>query len=100
MWINTLSVGTFAPTGSMGTGRTEAQAIVLPNGKVLVAGGYNAAGVPIASAELYDPSTGAFLSQPIPLGTLVGSIGFGGGSVWVTVGADRTGHPVLIRVRP
>ena len=50
--------------------------------------------------RIVDPSTGAFLSQPIPLGTLVGSIGFGGGSVWVTVGADRTGHPVLIRVRP
>jgi hypothetical protein len=51
----------FTPTGSMTTVRTNHTATLLSNGKVLMAGG---AGVredqPLASAELYDPSTGMF----------------------------------------
>ena len=60
------SVGTFAPTGAMTTPRWGHTATLLPNGKVLVAGGI-AGGDPVdgttvllASAELYDPSAGAF----------------------------------------
>ena len=50
---------TFDATGSMTTdGRYEHTATLLPNGKVLIAGGYN--GSFIASAQLYDPSTGTF----------------------------------------
>jgi len=41
-------------TGSMQEARTFATATLLPNGKVLVAGGENTAG-PLSSAELYDP---------------------------------------------
>lgn len=50
----------FTATGSMTTPRTEAQGILLPNGKVLVAGGYDGSGGVLASAELYDPVTGTF----------------------------------------
>ena len=50
----------FTATGSMTTPRAEAQGILLPNGKVLVAGGYDASGSVLASAELYDPVTGTF----------------------------------------
>lgn len=42
----------FSLTGSMSTSRTNCTATLLPNGKVLVAGGGS------ATAELYDPATG------------------------------------------
>lgn len=48
------------PTGSMTTVRDLATASVLPNGKVLIVGGYDATGTVLASAELYDPNTGIF----------------------------------------
>jgi hypothetical protein len=51
-------VGTFSSTGSMTTARYGSTATLLPNGKVLVAGGFGSA----ASAELYDPATGLFSS--------------------------------------
>ena len=35
-------------------------ATLLPNGKVLVAGGYNGSGLVFASAELYDPASGTW----------------------------------------
>ena len=60
------STGTFAPTGPMTTPPWGHSATLLPNGKVLVAGGIaggdpaNGTTVLLASAELYHPSTGAF----------------------------------------
>jgi hypothetical protein len=52
--------GTFALTGSLNTARWGHTATLLPNGEVLVTGGFGAAGEgdPIASAELYNPATG------------------------------------------
>jgi N-acetylneuraminic acid mutarotase len=51
--------GTWTATGTMGTPRATATATLLPDGRVLVAGGldgHNAG----ASAELYDPTTGTW----------------------------------------
>src|SRR4051794_2697344 len=45
-------------TGSLNTARNQHTATLLPNGKVLVAGGFN--GVYLATAELYDPGTGTW----------------------------------------
>jgi hypothetical protein len=53
--INPELLGQFTPTGSMTTARVGHTATLLPNGKVLIAGG-----APDLSAELYDPSTGVF----------------------------------------
>lgn len=49
-------VGAFAATGSMAAARLGHTATLLPNGKVLVTGGYGNAGI-FASAELYDPTS-------------------------------------------
>jgi hypothetical protein len=57
------SSGTFSATGSMATARLDHTATLLPNGKVLIAGGVpdiSNGWHPVASAELYDPSSGTF----------------------------------------
>ena len=56
---------TFGNTGSLTTARVDHTATLLPNGKVLVAGGYS--GGSLASAELYDPASGTW--------TATGSLG-------------------------
>lgn len=55
--------GAFTPTGNMTTPRSSHVAALLPNGKILIAGGWQANPPPrlaLDSAEIYDPSTGAF----------------------------------------
>ena len=62
-----LAGGTWTSTGSMTTPRDRPTATLLPNGKVLAAGGYN--GTTLSSAELYTPS-----SAPPPLTFQITSI--------------------------
>lgn len=56
------ATGNWSYTGSMNAGRPWHSATRLPNGFVLVAGGYNFTGGAdtIASSELYDPATGVW----------------------------------------
>ena len=59
------SPGTFSVTRGMTTPRVGHTATLLPNGKVLVAGGvreiaFGGFNMILATAELYDSSTGAF----------------------------------------
>ena len=56
----TLNVTSFVLTGSMNTERCCHTATLLNNGMVLMAGGWNYSGGILASAELYNPSTGTF----------------------------------------
>jgi acyl-CoA reductase-like NAD-dependent aldehyde dehydrogenase len=50
------STGSFSVTGSMAEARAFHTATLLPNGKVLVAGG----GDENSTAEIYDPAVGSF----------------------------------------
>lgn len=56
------ATGTWAATGGLGQPRFHHTATLLPNGRVLVAGGADSesGGTTLASAELYDPATGAW----------------------------------------
>ena len=58
------SAGTFTRTGDMRTARSFHTATLLPNGKVLIAGGGQSTtpsgSVSLASTELYDPRAGTF----------------------------------------
>jgi hypothetical protein len=53
------STGTFAATGNLIGNHVCQQANLLGNGKVLIAGGYDANGG-VSNAELYDPGSGTF----------------------------------------
>jgi hypothetical protein len=64
--------GTWRPTGSLATARWAHTATLLPDGRVLVAGGHDVAAtgsLGLSSAELYDPNTGAWSAAPDMGGT-------------------------------
>jgi WD40 repeat protein len=63
---------TFTVTGPMSTPRSGHTATVLPNGKVLITGGY-ASGIQ-RSAELYDPLSGTFTSTGSMLAPRTGHV--------------------------
>ena len=52
--------GTFTPTGSMTASRSQHSATLLPDGRVLIAGGTSGNASILTSTEIYDPDTGTF----------------------------------------
>jgi hypothetical protein len=50
-------------TGSMSTGRNQTAGALLTDGRVIVAGGRNGAGTVLASAEIWDPTTGSWTTD-------------------------------------
>ena len=82
------ATGAFTPTASMSIARQDHTATRLPDGRVLIAGGYDQGQIGLASAEIYDPSAGTFT----PTGTMSSGRGnhtatlLGGGKVLITGG--------------
>lgn len=56
------ATGTWSTTGTMSTLRYNHTATLLPDGRVLVVGGNNGAGLALTTAEIYDPATGIWTS--------------------------------------
>src|SRR6476469_3667883 len=54
------SAGRFTPTGTMTAPRAEHSATLLPDGRVLIAGGESSNPSILASVEIYDPDAGTF----------------------------------------
>jgi len=52
--------GTWSSAGTLTTGRYGHTATLLPNGKVLIAGGWNSSSGFLKSTELYDPTSGSW----------------------------------------
>lgn len=52
--------GTFSPTGSLAQPRAEHTATLLPDGRVLVVGGFDVWQDGTSTAEVWDPDTDAF----------------------------------------
>ena len=67
--VGQTTLGAVAPTGSMNTGRTFHSQTRLNDDKVLVAGGFNAAGAPLNTLEVYDPVAGTWTTLGLTLGT-------------------------------
>ena len=94
--VTTAGTGLWTPTGSMTAPRAQHTATLLPDGKVLVAGGENTTTVN-SSAELYDPGTGLWTptgSMSIPRSSHMGTLITGGplsGTVIVAGGSSEKG---------
>lgn len=97
--------GTFTSAGSMTTARVGCTATLLNDGTVLLAGGLDSSGIPLSSAEIYDPTAGTFtattgaMSSPrafhtatlLTSGTLSGQVLIAGGIANNTDGSPNQG---------
>ena len=63
--LSAVDAFTFANTGSLNTARELHTAMLLPNGKVLVAGGLGVS-ASLTSAELYEPSSSRSPGRTVP----------------------------------
>src|SRR2546422_2586532 len=82
----------FSPTGRLHLSRDDHQAVLLPDGSVLVAGGWTSGGV-TNTTELYNPRTGTFVAGPDMTSRRAGftAVALGDGRV-LLAGGDTAAH--------
>ncbi len=80
------AMGTFALAPPMSIARFEHTATLLPDGKVLIAGGFDTASDITNTAELYDPLEGIF----IPTGPMTDARAGHAAAAFSTVGTPRS----------
>lgn len=59
------NTGSWTATGAMATARAFHTASILPDGKVIVVGGYDRSGAILATSEIWDPTTGLWTAGPV-----------------------------------
>ncbi len=92
--IEVVNPGTWVPTlNPMSVERRNFVQVVLPSGKVLVAGGIDATGNALNSAELYDPDSGTWTTAGTMNAARYGAVGvlLPDGRVLVAGGRDDAG---------
>ena len=89
--------GTWEPGADLNQARAGHTATLMANGKVLIAGGKDASGTPLATAEIYDPTTGHYTRLTPTLPTAVyghTATALSDGTVLLAGGNDASGQPV------
>ena len=92
----TITAHGFTATGSMSAARSEHTATLLQDGRVLVTGGLGSNNAVLATAELFDPTSGTFTStgsMETPRRAHIATL-LADGRVLITGGADATGNPL------
>lgn len=92
----TITAHGFTATGSMAAARSEHTATLLQDGRVLVTGGLGSNNAVLATAELFDPTSGTFTStgsMETPRRAHIATL-LADGRVLITGGADATGNPL------
>jgi hypothetical protein len=87
-WPRASIEGRATPAGTLRTGRGGHTASVLPDGRVLIAGGWSSSGQITASVEIFDPTTNSFNlgpAMPGPRGAAA-AVTLSDGSILVTGG--------------
>lgn len=88
------ATGAWSLSTSSGAGRYDATAVVLANGKVLLAGGRSSASAPLSSAEVYNPANGQWSGTgSLPVASFdAASALLADGDVLVAGGANAAGN--------
>jgi hypothetical protein len=96
------TTGVFSATGALSSARRLHSATLLPDGRVLITGGYALGGVVVSSAELYDPSTGTFTATRGTSTVTVGGIAtlLKNGKVLITGNTPELYDPVTDSFAP
>lgn len=75
------ATGTWSTTGSLTNARYDHRAELLPDGRVIVAGGNSSTSVSLSSVEIYDPASGTWSAAPSMAGVRSNP-----GMAWLTTG--------------